>query len=67
MNIQEIVKEIKKGNLSRNNDETYAGGFWDLAGSLANSVIAGLSNSEAEGLQENIYNALWEVYESTKN
>lgn len=51
LDINTIITSIKSGQLTRNADEAYAGGFWDLAGELAPNN------------QEQVYNALWEVVE----
>jgi hypothetical protein len=53
--VQTIIKEIQAGKLSRMNDEKCAGGFWDLAGELSEG---------SETIQDSVYEALWELYES---
>ncbi len=51
----EIVREIQRGEMSREIDESGARGFWDLSRKI---------NEQAEDRQEAIYSALWEVYEA---
>ena len=53
----EVINRLNSGKLVRDNDEKGAKGFWDIAADLA--------NSDPNELQENIYNALYEVYEAT--
>lgn len=59
MDIREIVKKIASGEIMRDNDETGAGGFWDLAG-----ILQAPDNYDEE-TQEAIYNALYEIYYAT--
>jgi len=56
MEIKNIVKQLKEGKLNRGIDEKYAGGFWDLAGVLADNYDI--------TRQEAIYYALYQVAES---
>lgn len=56
VDIKKIVKDILSGELTRENDESYAEGFWDLAGEVQHDYD--------EETQEAIYNALWEVAEA---
>ena len=59
MNIKEIVKQIKNGKMSREIDEKYAGGFWDLA-----REIESYGKEEAyEPLQEILYGIFYEIVE----
>lgn len=65
--IKQIVNLIFRGKLSRDNDEKYAGGFWDLAGTVANGFgpDTNITDADAEYLQEAIYDGLWQVYEAS--
>lgn len=56
--MREIIKKIKSGELSRENDEKYAGGFWDLS-----IEIAAKAHQISDEVQEDIYNTLWELCE----
>lgn len=58
--IKDILLAIKSGKLTRENDETYAGGFWDLAGECQTP------DNFDEETQECIYNAFWEIVETIK-
>ncbi len=53
--MKDIIKMIKSGELTRDNDEHGTGGFWDYAWDEM-----GLKKDEEK---ENVYNALWEVVE----
>lgn len=65
--IQKIVKKYRSGKLENNNDEKYAGGFWDLAGDIAYSYRNKVMNeANLEDLQETIYYALTDLYRETK-
>lgn len=59
MDIKEVIENIASGKIMRDNDETGAGGFWDLAGTLQTP------DNYDEETQEAIYNALYEVYYAT--
>ncbi|HSA07649.1 MAG TPA: hypothetical protein P5556_10785 [Candidatus Gastranaerophilales bacterium] len=61
--VGEAVKQIKEGKINRDNDEKYAGGFWDCALSIAEPAEQVLSNDDYWDLVDDIYNALWGVYE----
>jgi hypothetical protein len=58
MDIQEIIEKYEHGDFDDAEDEKYAGGFWDLAGEL--------SDISPEQRQDEIYNALKEVYERVR-
>ena len=72
--MQEIIKKIKSGELSRYNDETGAEGFWDRAGEVAD-IVYQYDKKLAEGcrdctlsdifekIQDAVYNDYWELYE----
>ena len=60
----EVAEQIKNCQMSREIDEKGAGGFWDVAGNIAFMFDETLTDTEIEMLQENIYNALWEVTEA---
>lgn len=51
--IKEILDNIKQGKLTRDIDEKYNNGFWDLAGNL----------SENDTEQEQLYNLFWAIVE----
>lgn len=55
--MDDIIKSIKSGELTRENDEKYSGGLWDYAG----EIVLDSSDPCDEGLQEEIYNALWSL------
>lgn len=55
--IDTIVKQIDQGEMFRDIDEAYAGGFWDLAGEYSFGD---------EAIQEALYNVFYAIYESTK-
>ena len=59
--IGEILEKIKSGELSRENDETGAGGFWDLAYELTG--IDGTIDDDEQDMVERIYNTFWEIAE----
>lgn len=59
--IKDILLSIKIGKLTRDIDETGAGGFWDLAGECQS-----LENYDEE-TQECIYNAFWEIVETLQD
>lgn len=71
--MNDIIEQIISGELTRENDETGANGFWDYAGEKAVEIMREneitLDNKQAditrENLQETIYNLLWEVAERT--
>ena len=54
--VSKIIKRLENNTLSRETDEKYNGGFWDLAGELTD-------NEEA---QEELYYIFYEIYERTK-
>lgn len=58
LTLQNIIKKYLSGELSRKNDERYAGGFWDYAWDEL-----GLKTDEQK---EQMYNELLEVFEITK-
>ena len=58
--MRDIIGKIRNGELTRHNDESYAEGFWDLARELS----ADSEGNADEHIQENVYNALWELYET---
>lgn len=55
--MQEIIEKILAGEITRDNDESYAGGLWDYAG----EIVYDSNNPTDESLQAEIYYALWEV------
>jgi hypothetical protein len=57
--MNDIIKQIKNGYLTRDNDERYQGGLWDYAG----EIVLILNNADPcyESLQSEIYYALWEL------
>ena len=57
MRVKNIVADIRSGKMSRDIDEAYAGGFWDLAGQLAGGN---------ERLQEALYNIFYDITEATQ-
>ena len=57
--MKDIIERLKSGDLERDWDESYSNGFWDLAGELSRKED-GMPN---EVIQENVYNALYELYE----
>lgn len=61
MKILDIVKAYREGTLSRDIDEKGSQGFWDYAGEIAKTANGDI----VEVLQEDIYNALLEVYEAS--
>lgn len=54
MSKNRYINIILSGEVTRDTDEKYAGGFWDAAADLL----------DYEFPQEAIYNMLWEVYET---
>lgn len=64
MNINDIVQKIADGELTRDIDESGAGGFWDYSNELIYSCSDLPTPEIHHELQENIYNALWELYET---
>jgi hypothetical protein len=68
MSVTNIVSEIKAGKLTRDLDESGAGGFWDLAGEIATTVYPGgfydkVAGPGFETLQVQLYNQFWQIYE----
>lgn len=55
--MENIIKRIKSGELTRDNDELYQDGLWDYAG----EIIYDSNNPCDEDLQAEIYYALWEL------
>lgn len=64
--MKNIIKQIKLGKLTRDIDEKYAGGFWDLAGSILEKYDHIFPSDDLDILQTEIYNALWSIYEETE-
>lgn len=60
--MNDIIKRIISGELTRDNDEKNAGGLWDYAG----EIIYDSNDPCDEELQANIYYALWEVVDELK-
>jgi len=60
--MQDIVERILSDELTRDNDEKYAGGLWDLAYDILEKN-AGCTQDEQ---QANIYYALWELVDLLK-
>lgn len=54
---KKIVEKIKKGELTRDIDEKYAGGYWDLALEL-------VEDKENFSRIERLYNTFWEITEA---
>lgn len=65
MELEIIIKKIKSGEITRDNDEAYAGGFWDYANDIVGSYMQSLNDEQVEKLQEQLYNDFWEIYEKT--
>lgn len=65
MELEIIIKKIKSGEITRDNDEAYAGGFWDYANDVVGSYMQSLNDEQVEQLQEQLYNYFWEIYEKT--
>jgi len=61
--IKKIIQDIKSGKLTRDIDEKYAGGFWDLAIEMLAEASIDMENDIYYTLLENIYNTCWEIYE----
>ncbi len=59
MEIKDIIKMAKSGELDQDNDEGGTGGFWDLAYEIFGKTVTTQSQQE---LVERIYNSLWEIY-----
>jgi hypothetical protein len=57
--MKKLIKRIIKGKLTRDTDEKYANGFYDLALDIA-------SFEDHDEYVDEIYRNLWEVYEATK-
>ena len=55
--IKDIIEKISDGELKREIDEKYAGGFWDLALEIGNGNLEHV---------ELLYNVFWEIVERTK-
>jgi hypothetical protein len=64
MYLQNIVKDIKSGKLTRDTDEKGASGFWDYAGEYSDAID---SNALAESTQEQLYNDFWSIIELTQD
>ena len=62
--MDEIVKLIKSGELVPDNDESGAGGFWDLSYYIFGNYL--VDNDKDQETVERIYNALWELYYATQ-
>lgn len=58
-----IIKRIKSGNLTRDNDELYQGGLWDYVG----EIVLDSADPCDESLQSEIYYALWELADQLIN
>lgn len=58
--MNEILQNIINGDITRDNDEKYSGGFWDYAG----EIILDSNSKYDDDLQLRIYNALWELAET---
>jgi len=57
MTLENIIQNIVSGEMTRDIDEKYAGGFWDYAG----EIVLDSTDPTDEHLQSEIYYALWEV------
>ena len=55
--LQNIMQDILSGELTRDNDEKYAGGLWDYAG----EIVLDSAEPTDEKLQSEIYYTLWEI------
>lgn len=62
--IKKIVNEILKGNLTREVDESYQKGFWDLSKEIIFPFEHLLMQEDYESIQEEIYNHFWEIAEN---
>ena len=61
--IKEIIEKYKTKVLDNENDEKYAGGFWDCAGDIAGSYADRIMEAgDIDSLQEAIYYALTELH-----
>jgi hypothetical protein len=66
--MKEIIQRIIDGELTRDNDETGADGFWDYAWEQVKHLETddAMGNGvDTDNLQEIIYNLLWEMAEIT--
>ena len=71
-NVRIIIKKIRAGKLTRENDELYAGGFWDYAQEIALDVaLKQIDRDESKmpvyadlNVVEAIYNVAWDTYEA---
>ena len=66
MDIKEIIKKYKSGKLNNGLDESYTGGFWDLAGEIIRKHIDMETMPIIDELQDEIYSALTELYREMK-
>jgi hypothetical protein len=68
LEIKTIVRDILKGKLTRDLDEKYAEGFYDLALGIDNDLSLGykITTKHYLELTDAIYSVLWEVFEETK-
>lgn len=62
--MKEIIEKIKSGELQPDNDESGAGGFWDLSYEIFGKSF--VDNDNEQAVVERIYNALWELYDATQ-
>ena len=70
--IAAIVRDIRRGELTRDIDESGASGFWDLAGEIASAVHNKHHDSIAESgrqdqLQQLLYDHFWDIAELSIN
>lgn len=61
--MKEVIEKIVSGEITRDNDEKYAGGLWDYAG----EIIYDSNNPADESLQAEIYYAFWEIVDLLKD
>lgn len=59
--MENIINEIKKGNLCRCNDEKNANGLWDYAFQVVGKYQNELSMDSYEDLASQYYYDLWEM------
>lgn len=63
MDEETIVQKIKNGELTRDTDEKYAEGFWDMAGDFAGDIYPN-DDQKFEQLQQELYDTFWAIVES---
>ena len=62
-NIKQIEKLYREGELFEKSDEAGVGGFWDLAGEIANELAYNAARMSKDKMAEQLQTGIYQVFQ----